>query len=72
MPHKDIPLTPRRWEYLKSLRVVPRMVHVSAEIIRHPITGMAQAARGVTYNIGRNAAKREKRAMRTEWTNIAH
>lgn len=53
-------------------RVIERMVHVSAPIIRNPRAALAEAlgkpfngpqyvaARGTTYNIGRNEAKRNK------------
>lgn len=64
MPHTNaIKLTPKQWKRLKALRPAePRMVHVSAEIVIDHATGQPAVARGMTYNVGANAAKRERRA----------
>lgn len=48
-----------RFAYLKTLRPSARMVWVSWS----PYTGASQG----TYNVGRNAAKREKRERAKAW-----
>lgn len=61
-------MTPERWSYLKKLAVPkPRYLHVSARaaMIPNPLGAnlpwVPYVAPGTTYNIGRNAAKREAR-----------
>lgn len=68
-------MTAARWEYLKAVRPAePRFVHLSAEIVRNPAAFLAEVnkkpffgpqyivGRRWTYNVGRNKAKRERRA----------
>lgn len=66
-------MNPKRWLYIKNLRPsAGRMVHTSAEarMIRMPDpNGVLQVLPwtqrpGVTLRLGRNAAKRERRAAR--------
>jgi hypothetical protein len=47
-------VTRERWAYIKALRVVPQLAWDSAN-------------RG-TRNVGRNKAKRERRALAKRWT----
>jgi hypothetical protein len=59
----------KRWEYLKALHPAePRYLHVSARIsfranplnpIMSPVPFVVRP--GVTYNVGRNKAKRDRR-----------
>lgn len=68
-------MTTARWKYLKALHPSePRYLHLSAEIIRNPAAILAEVnkkpffgpqyifGRRWTYNVGRNKAKRERRA----------
>lgn len=62
-----------RGQFLRSRE---RMVHVSAQIIRNPQAAVAEslnmffpgpqfiADKGVTFNVGRNKGKRERRLRR--------
>lgn len=62
----------KRWCYLKELKATnPKYLHVSAEVsmVPNPLGKMLDPIPmvnrpGETYNIGRNKAKREKKAMR--------
>lgn len=61
-------MTPERWKYLKALRPPePRYLHISARagMIPNPeganLPWIPYVEPGTTYNIGRNAAKREAR-----------
>ena len=65
-------ITPQRWAYLKALKLSqPRYIHVSCEakMIVSPIPGTDMpklipfVAKGTTYNVGRNANKRYRRAL---------
>lgn len=64
-------LTKARWAHIKALRVGRGdMVHQSAEVAMLPNKGGAHLPRipwiqrpGITYDVGRNKAKRERRAM---------
>lgn len=61
-------ITPKRWQYLKGLGLGPgKMIHQSAAVamIPHPNpmippTPWVQRP-GITYDVGRNAAKRDRR-----------
>lgn len=64
------PLPPKRWAYLKALRPdEPRMFHLScvAYMAANPAGPMLPSVpiveKGDTYNVGRNKAKRERRAL---------
>lgn len=76
--HVAVPLPAKRWAYLKALRPSRgRYLHVSAPILRNPLAIKAElahepfygpqfvVAKGTTYNIGHNKAKRE--ARRKAW-----
>lgn len=73
--HIATPLPYGRWAYLKSLHPSRgHYLHISAPIIRNPLAVKAELAhepfqgprwvigRTSTYNMGRNKAKRERRA----------
>lgn len=73
--HVATPLRAGRWSYLKALHPSRgRYLHVSARVVRNPLAHKAElahkplygpqfvVAKGTTYNIGRNKAKRERRA----------
>lgn len=68
-------LSPQRWAYLKRLRPAPpRYLHISCHYVPHPAATIAAAQNksyfgpqhilttGTTYDVGRNKAKRAKRA----------
>lgn len=75
--HVAVPLPSARWAYLKALKPSRRYLHISAPILRNPLAIKAElahkpfygqqfvVAKGTTYNIGRNKAKRE--ARRKKW-----
>lgn len=69
MPHTDYGMTQHRWRYLKALRPEPpRMVHISKHAwMQRSASGVMSPMvqrHGETYNVGRNAAKREARKLR--------
>ncbi len=62
-------MTGAHWRQIRHLAVRPRLVHQSTYAIPHPQTSIDRVPRpdlikGVTYNAGRNAAKRARRAAR--------
>jgi hypothetical protein len=62
-------MTGARWHQIRHLAVRSRMFHQSTYAIPHPQTAIDGVPRpdlikGVTYNAGRNAAKRVRRAAR--------
>lgn len=75
MSHVPQSITPERWAHLNALKPSSRYLHVSAPIVPNPAWLIAVREGkpfvgprylvqrpGKTYNVGRNAAKRAKRA----------
>lgn len=44
-------------------KLSPRMVHASKEYSWNPVTRIFMPLPGITYNVGRNAEKRRRRAL---------
>lgn len=70
MAHVKCGVSPQEWKRIKGMGLAaPRMLHVSkyAKMIPNPLGEALPAipwtSKGITFNEGRNAAKREKRAQ---------
>ena len=70
----------QRWQQIKALRILPRLVHVSKKIITVEagdgtgrLVNVVSPERGITLNLGRNSAKRALRAgkPRKHWPVLA-
>lgn len=73
---RNNPMPRKEWERIKALPPnTATMMHVSAQIISVPnpftLAVERKVAPGMTYNVGRNAAKREARANRSGVTRHA-